>query len=218
MRGASSVTSSYIVTMENNMHRAIRIFFLLISSLALTLTAAAQQEPAGIKGYITWTDPATSRHHIITGQDTRSGNTVFAEQPVILVYFTGSDWPVTVDGTFAYTAINAAGRDLGANASNWRLNDPPVAFRYQVNFQHDLGYTGNPVLLSDNRTIRYNPSRNQFRDIKTDIPYDKSTGPSGGPSRSYRERTGIDVPVGDFIDRPIVQGKRKTPFTDLPNF
>jgi hypothetical protein len=109
---------------------------------------------------------------------------------------------------------------LPTGRANWVGANVPVAFRYSVAFLQDPGWRGDPVVLDDNRTIKYNPTRNQFLEVLVDVPFDDG-GIGSGRARvsDFSRRTGITVPLEDFSGKPpIAYSPRKTPFADLPNF
>ena len=207
----------------------------LATFLATACAGLAAAEPAGVKGYIAWTDPATSKKHLVMGLETRTGATVFAEEfPVISIHFRGggpgsgggeskrdSRNGVKMTSPSVWAPVDATGRVLPTGRANWVGANIPVAFRYSVAFLQDPGWRGDPVALDDNRTIKYNPTRNQFLEVLVDVPFDDGApGRAAGQSVSeFSRRTGIQVPLSDFPEKPPITYKpRKTPFTDLPNF
>lgn len=175
--------------------------------LACTVQAPAQ-EPSGVKGYITWTDPASGKKHIVMGEDLLTGATRFySDYPKIQVHFTGMSWmgvEVTASDSY-FVPVDATGRELPHGMVNWRGANIPVAFRYNIAFRHNLGYAGAPMLLNDHKTILYNPSRNQFTDISVRATF---AGLKWWPE---------DWPGKWEGGRPVIM-RRPSPFNDLPAF
>ena len=197
-------------------------------TLLVTATVgwAAPPEPAGVKGYITWTDPEKkSQKHLLMGLDTRTGVWVFAEEsPVISVRFSGGAGPkmgpknvLRMTSPSVWAPVDATGRGLPVGRVNWVGANIPVAFRYSVAFLQDPGWKSDPVILPDNRTIKYNPTLNQFLEVVVEMSFEESIS-RAGMGQSYLSRLGARVPAEDFIDKPPAYKPRKTPFTDLPNF
>jgi hypothetical protein len=204
----------------------------LTTFLVTAVAGLPAAEPAGVKGYIAWTDPATSKKHLVMGVETRTGATVFAEEfPVITIHFRGSGPGsatskrdpkdmVKMTSPSVWAPVDASGRVLPTGRANWVGANVPVAFRYSVAFLQDPGWRGDPVALDDTRTIKYNPTRNQFLEVVVELPFEEPAGRPGGgqANQGYLTRTGARVPAEDFIDKPPAYKPRKTPFTDLPNF
>ena len=166
------------------------------------------KEPAGLQGYIAWVDPQTMQKHMIKGQDSRSGEWRYAyEYPDITVEFSKGgtiEWVGFSSGDY-YVPVDNQGREVSRYSSDWTVS--PAAFKYNIKFQFDLNYTGIPVLMGDNQTIRYNPNTYKFYDIKIQLAF-----------LNVNNRSGVTIPMDDFPDRPIEQKRRATKYTDLPNF
>lgn len=207
----------------------LRTSALLTLLVIATAGWAAPPEPAGVKGYFTWTDPdKKSQKHLVMGLDPRTGTWVFAEEfPLIYIKFNGGTSTysgkggnvVRMSSPSVLAPVDATGRVLPGGRVNWVGSNIPVAFRYSVAFLQDPGWKSDPVILPDNRTIKYNPTQHQFLEVVVQLPWDDVAVRAGGvPNQGILCRTGARIPAEDFLEKPPTYKPRKTPFTDLPNF
>jgi len=212
---------------------------------ASSLTAAGSErpEPAGVKGYVTWTDPASGKKHLVTGMAEYGGvwnKPVRADNgPVFLLRFKGVSagdlTQVLADYTSDAYMLDAAGRQqiyLRYTASpsanrgeGFRGNLPtppapqPAAFRYDIRFIHDLSYVGQP--LQEPRIVHLgdegNPNSTNFIIHIRYNPTRHHFLDIAVKTPSFQSST-IAVDLNDFLTRPPSQPQRPTPFTDLPAF
>ena len=176
-----------------------------------TVGWAAPPEPAGVKGYITWTDPATSKKHLVMGTDARTGVMVYAEEsPVIHIRFSGGN-PLDPKNVLrmaspsVWAPVDTNGRALPTGRVNWVGANIPVAFRYSIAFLQDTSWKNLPVILPDGRSIKYNPILNQFLEVLVEVPFDKMASVGGAAPRFspdyFLRSTGINVPLEDFPEK-----------------
>ena len=203
-------------------------------------TGAERPEPAGVKGYVTWTDPASGKKHLVTGMAEYRGvwnRPVRADEgPVLLLSFKGMTAgdlsQVTIDYSPVAYLVDAEGRPQSyvryapapAGAVEFRGNLPtppapqPAAFRYEIRFLHDLGYLGQPLQephVLHRETGNYLPSNYIF--IIRYNPTRHHFLDIAVKTPSFQSST-IAVDLNDFLTRPPSQPQRPQPFRDLPAF
>lgn len=205
------------------------------------------KEPAGVKGYVTWTDPASGKKHLVTGmaQNPRTGAwdvpVIADDGPILQVSFTavtgGVVSQVLVDYSGDAYTLDAGGKRLpyrpfvgyrtGDQAVRevlrWPEGENPAAFRYDIRFTHDLSYLGQPLL--ETKTLYaatgtanlLPPEFNYFRVIRYNPSRHHFSDIKIKTDQIFK-RPQIAVNLQDFLTNPPTQPRRATPFADLPAF
>ncbi len=245
------------------MHRTRTTGTLLALLLATALPVAAQAqakpastlsnvsgerpEPAGVKGYVTWTDPASGKKHLVSGmaQGERGlWNVSFYadEGPTLQLRFKGVSAGELTQVVVSYShetyTLDATGRRMYYQTFNPAqaetvpiTNMPgstapqPAVFRYDIHFVHDLSWVGVPLQEPHVvRTTRAGQMEAGQMEAESSYVHNIRYNPTRHHFLDIAVKTPtfqggrIAVDLNDFLTRPPSQPQRPAPFTDLPAF
>lgn len=197
---------------------------LALSYLVFSSITVGAQEPAGIKGYIAWTDPASSEKHIVYGRKSSTDNTLVDvdHNPGLFLTFTGAGTnPATQQRYLNISESVYEGQTPGygewVDATGHVV--PPtstsrVAFRYKLIFHFDLSMTAAQAPVQEDKTsIRYNPNFWHFSKVEAFSAYNTAAG-----NPIVLESAFLPPTIVRSSDHTFTRPMRTSAFPDLPDF